>query len=104
MALLLKTLSTGNLKGNIYHFEFKDDVLPMHWHMPENVHITIVSKGSFIAKGPSWEKTVSAGDVIDWQPYQLHEFIALEDNSRIVNIVKGSGESTSEYGDLPKGN
>jgi hypothetical protein len=29
-----------------------------------------------------------AGDVLDWKPGQAHEFIALEPNSRFVNIVK----------------
>jgi hypothetical protein len=102
MALLTKPLNTGNLRGTIYHFEEKDDVLPMHWHTPDNVHITVTAKGSFLMKGTNWEKTIYAGDVVDWQPYQQHEFIALEPDSRIVNIVKGSGESTSEHGDLPK--
>jgi len=27
--------------------------------------------------------------VADWKPNDPHEFVALEDNSRIVNIVKG---------------
>jgi hypothetical protein len=102
MALLQKPLNTGNLRGTIYYFEEKDDVLPMHWHRPENVHITVTSKGSFLMKGTNWEKTIYAGDVVDWQPYQQHELIALEPDSRIVNIVKGSGESISEHGDLPK--
>lgn len=102
MALLNKPLVMGNLRGTIYDFEQKGDVLPMHWHQPENVHISIVAKGSFIAKGNTWEKTLVSGNVVDWKAYQQHEFIALEPNSRLVNIVKGSGESTSEYGDPPK--
>jgi hypothetical protein len=33
--------------------------------------------------------TAKAGDVIDWKVGQRHELIALEPNSRFVNIVKG---------------
>ena len=104
MALLNKQFNFGLLKGTVYDFEVAGDVLPMHWHSPENVHITVVGRGSFRTQGPedTWEKIVKAGDVIDWQAYQQHEFIALEDNSRIVNIVKGTGESTSEYGTPPQ--
>jgi hypothetical protein len=29
-----------------------------------------------------------SGAVIDFAPYQEHEFVALEDNTRIVNITK----------------
>jgi hypothetical protein len=39
--------------------------------------------------GGGWEITSKAGDFIDWQPGQFHEFIALEQNSRFLNIVKG---------------
>jgi quercetin dioxygenase-like cupin family protein len=102
MALLNKPLNMGNLRGTIYDFEEVGDVLPMHWHRPENTHITIVAKGSFMVKGVTWEKTLVAGNVVDWPAYQQHEFVALEDNSRLVNISKGSGETINEYGDPPK--
>jgi quercetin dioxygenase-like cupin family protein len=104
MALLTKPVTFGNLKGTVYDFEVKGDVLPMHWHAPENTHISIVGRGSFKAHGPegTWEKTLNTGDVVDWQAYQQHEFIALEDKSRLVNIVKGSGEPGNEYGTPPQ--
>jgi quercetin dioxygenase-like cupin family protein len=78
----------GKLQGAIYDFEKKDDVLPMHEHDEQSVHITIVAKGSFKAHGVDWEKMLVNGNVVDWQPFQPHEFISLEDNSRIVNINK----------------
>ena len=102
MSLLNKPLSLGNLTGVIYDFEVKGDVLSMHWHHPDNTHISIVARGSFTAKGPTWERKLNCGDVVDWQAYQQHEFIALEDNSRLVNIVKGTGEATSEFGPPPE--
>ena len=61
MTLLSKPLDFGNLRGTIYDFEVKDDVLPMHWHRPENTHISIVARGSFVAKGTTWEKTLKTG-------------------------------------------
>lgn len=104
MALLNKQFQFGLLKGTVYDFEVKGDVLPMHWHAPDNTHISIVGRGSFDAHGPdgTWKKTLKSGDVVDWQAYQQHEFIALEDNSRLINIVKGGGESTSDYGSPPQ--
>ena len=104
MALQTKPFTFGILKGTAYDFEVKGDVLPMHWHSAENVHITVVAKGSFKAHGPdgTWEKTLTSGNIVDWQPFQQHEFIALEDNSRIVNIVKGTGEPSNEYGTPPQ--
>ena len=84
-----KPLSFGKLTGTVYDFVLADDVLEKHQHDEETVHITIVARGSFKISGTGWQKTVTAGDVIDWRPNDPHEFIALEDNSRIVNIVKG---------------
>lgn len=85
------SLALGNLRGTIYDFEQTNDVLPMHRHTENDVHITIVARGSFKIHGNAWEKIVKCGDVIDWRPNDPHEFIALEDNSRAVNIIKGSG-------------
>jgi quercetin dioxygenase-like cupin family protein len=61
----------------------------MHVHTHGNIHITVVSRGSVKVHGPSIEPTVySAGAVIDFEEGHPHEFIAEEDDSRIVNIVK----------------
>lgn len=97
-----KNFSFEALKGTIYDFEVIGDVLPMHWHREGLSHITVVARGSFTAKGPNWEKKVSAGDIIDWPSFQQHEFVALEDNSRLVNISKSGVESVNEYGELPQ--
>lgn len=83
-----KEFNFGKLKGNVYDFPEIDDVLPMHSHDETNVHITVVARGKFKAIGEGWERELSTGDVVDWQPHQPHEFISLEPNSRIVNIVK----------------
>lgn len=88
MSLMSKPLSAGKLNGIIYTFKKAGDVLPMHTHQEGNAHITIVARGSVRIYGNDWEMEKSAGAVIDFPPEQSHEFIALEDNSRIVNITK----------------
>ena len=88
MSLLSKHLSAGNLIGTVYTFQKVGDVLPMHTHQEGNAHITIVARGKIKIHGNGWEMEKSAGAVIDFPLNQSHEFIALEDNSRIVNIQK----------------
>jgi quercetin dioxygenase-like cupin family protein len=88
MSLLSDTLSAGKLSGFIYTFQKAGDVLPMHTHTESDAHITIVARGKIKAHGNKWEAEYSAGAVIDFPSNQSHEFIALEDNSRIVNITK----------------
>ena len=87
--LQAKPLTLGKLVGTIYDFPEVGDVLPMHTHTEADVHISVVARGSFRAHGNGWQRVVSAGDVLDWRANDSHEFIALEVNSRLVNIVKG---------------
>ena len=88
MSLLSQPLNAGKLTGTVYTFEKAGDILPMHTHQEGNAHITIVARGKVKAHGNEWSADYSAGAVIDFPSDQSHEFIALEDNSRIVNIVK----------------
>jgi quercetin dioxygenase-like cupin family protein len=88
MSLLSTGLSAGKLSGVVYTFEKVGDMLPMHTHANGDAHITIVARGKIKAHGNGWESEYSAGAVIDFPTNQSHEFIALEDDSRIVNIRK----------------
>jgi quercetin dioxygenase-like cupin family protein len=88
MSLLSSPLAAGKLAGTIYTFEQAGDVLPMHTHQEGDAHITIVARGRVKAHGNEWSAEYDAGSVIDFPADQSHEFIALEDNSRIVNIIK----------------
>ena len=88
--LKTKMVAWGKLSGAIFDAPEVGDILPMHNHGEDDVHITIVARGSFRVKGSGWEMTSKAGDIIDWKPGQAHELIALEPNSRFVNIVKGT--------------
>jgi quercetin dioxygenase-like cupin family protein len=78
----------GNIAGSVYDFEEPGDVLPMHVHDETNVHMTVVARGSFKAHGNGWERELACGSVVDWEAHDPHEFIALEPNSRLVNIQK----------------
>jgi quercetin dioxygenase-like cupin family protein len=86
--MLPNPITYGKLNGAIYDAVEVGDTLHMHTHGEEDVHITIVARGSFRVHGTGWEMVAKAGDVLDWKPGQAHEFIALEPNSRFVNIVK----------------
>lgn len=86
-----KPLAIGKLTGVIYDFENVGDELPLHVHGENDIHISIVARGSVKAYGPkgTWETTVGTGSVLDWEVGQYHGFTALEPNTRLVNIVKG---------------
>jgi quercetin dioxygenase-like cupin family protein len=89
--LQTKPLELGKLKGTIYDFPEVGDELALHVHTEEDVHISVVARGKLKAFGPDeqWVQEVSAGAVLDWEPGQYHGFIALEPNTRLVNIIKG---------------
>ena len=87
--LLAKNLeSLGSLRGVMYDFEKIGDVLPKHNHTEDTAHITIVARGRLKAYSHDWELEAVAGQILDFRPGEPHEILALEDNTRIFNIVK----------------
>lgn len=97
MLLVNPLKNLGQLTGTMYDFELAGDILPKHVHTVENVHITIVARGKVKAYSHDWEQTAQAGQLIDFQPNQPHEIMALEDNTRIFNIVKNYGVESNDY-------
>ena len=90
--MLLDSLTKhGDLKITMYTFEVSGDELPKHVHDRQTVHITIVARGRVKVFSHDWEIEASAGQLLDFNEGQPHGFIALEDNSRIFNIVKYNG-------------
>jgi quercetin dioxygenase-like cupin family protein len=83
-----KQVQFGQLRGTVFDFEKIGDILPLHTHDDANVHITIVARGRVKAYSHDWEMTLEAGAVVDFLPNQPHEFMALEDGTRIVNLIK----------------
>lgn len=82
-----KLLTFGKLDVRIYDMD-KGEGLKEHSHGVTDSHITICAKGSVSVITPEWTKTLKAGNIIEFFPLQPHSIIALEDNSRVVNIVK----------------
>lgn len=95
--LLSKPLQTGDLNGTIYDFEKSGDILPKHIHDETNVHITIVCSGKLKAYSHDWEIEALPGQVIDFRVGEPHELMALEDNTRIINILKKAGGQSNDY-------
>ena len=87
----VKTFQSGDLKGSIYDFEKSGDVLPKHNHDKSTAHITIVARGKLKAYSHDWSMEATAGQLLDFRPGEPHELMALEDNTRIFNIVKKFG-------------
>lgn len=86
--LLTKPLEAGNLRGTIYDFEHIGDVLTKHNHTEYDVHITIVARGKIKAYSHDWELEAVAGQILNFRPNEPHELLALEENTRIINIIK----------------
>ena len=87
--LLSKPLENmGDIRGVVYDFEFAGDILPKHNHTEADAHITIVARGRLKAYSHDWEQEYSTGQVVDFPAYQPHELMALDDNTRLVNVVK----------------
>lgn len=90
--LLAKPLEhLGDIRGAIYDFEKAGDILAKHNHTDDDVHITIVARGKLKAHLHDWEQEAVAGQIIDFRSGEPHELTALEDNTRIINIVKKYG-------------
>ena len=88
MSLLNKKFNIGNLNISLYDFEVVGDKLPSHVHAEDTSHITIVARGKVKVSGEGWSNIWDVGTVADTKANVAHEFEALENNTRIVNIIK----------------
>ncbi len=84
-------LDVGILKGTIYDFAAVGDELPMHEHGPNEIHISVMTKGRILSKGEGWERELVPGTLVKYHVGQKHCFIAMEPDSRVVNIIYGGG-------------
>ena len=78
----------GSLRGIMYDFEKAGDILGKHNHNEDTAHITIVARGKLKAYSHDWEMEATAGQLLDFPAGQPHELMAMEDNTRIFNIIK----------------
>jgi quercetin dioxygenase-like cupin family protein len=90
MIVAPKRFQFGKLNGAVYDFPEMGDILSMHTHDDATAHITIVAKGKMRITVNGVTEEYECGKVIDFPAHQEHEFVALEPNSRIVNIQKNS--------------
>jgi quercetin dioxygenase-like cupin family protein len=100
MLLIKKIEGLGDIHGAIYDFEKSGDILEKHVHTEENNHITIVARGKIKAYSHDWEIIATPGQILDFRPNEPHEFVALENNTRIFNITKkynSNLEQTQDY-------
>ena len=96
--LLVKPLDNlGDIRGSMYDFEKAGDILPKHNHDENSVHITIVARGKLKAYSHDWEQEAVAGQLLDFRHGEPHELMALEDNTRIFNIIKKHGGVSDDY-------
>jgi len=87
----------GDIKGTMYDFEKAGDILPKHVHTEDDVHITIVTRGKLKAYSHDWEIEALPGQLIDFKVGEPHELMALEDNTRIFNILKKHKGIPNDY-------
>jgi quercetin dioxygenase-like cupin family protein len=78
----------GDLNITIYDFEKIGDIVEMHTHDESANHITIVARGKIRAHGEGWSQEAEQGKMLDFQVGVAHELTALEDGTRIYNILK----------------
>ena len=96
--LLVNSLENlGDIKGAMYDFENAGDILEKHVHDNETVHITIVARGKLKAYSHDWEKIAVAGQLLDFKVGEPHELMALEDGTRIFNILKNHDGVSNDY-------
>lgn len=95
--LSVNPLALGDIKGSMYDFEKVGDILPKHNHDENTVHITIVARGKLKAYSHDWEMEAVAGQLLDFRAGEPHELMALEDNTRIFNIIKKHGGTSNDY-------
>jgi quercetin dioxygenase-like cupin family protein len=87
----------GDIRGAMYDFERAGDIVAKHAHTADDVHITIVARGKIKAYSHDWEKEAIAGQVLDFRVGEPHEIMALEDGTRIFNILKKAGGTPNDY-------
>ncbi len=81
----------GDIAGAMYTFEKSGDVIPKHNHSESDAHITIVARGRIKVYSHDWEIEATAGQMLNFRAGEPHEFMALEDNTRIFSIIKKFG-------------
>jgi len=76
----------GKLTLTRFTFITIGDELPLHSHEEGAAHLTICRQGRLHIYGEGWQRELVPGDMIFFEPNQMHAYRALEAGSVIVNI------------------
>lgn len=88
--LLADQFVLGDLRGTMFTFEKAGESLEKHIHDETTIHVTIVARGSVRVCSHDWERIAVAGQLVDFRIGEPHEIVALEDGTRVFNILKHS--------------
>ena len=97
MLLVNPLKDLGDINGAMYDFQLAGDILPKHVHTDTDIHVTIVARGRLKAYSHDWEIEAVAGQLLDFKVGEPHELMALEDNTRIFNILKKHKGIVNDY-------
>lgn len=86
--LSTKKIEFGAVLAGIYDFSEIGDEIAKHVHPEGEDHITVVCRGKVRVRSHDWMIEATAGQILDFKPGQPHAIMAIEDNTRIINIVK----------------
>ena len=95
MSLTNRPMTFGAARLTIYDFEDVGDELAPHAHQAMDNHVSIVARGRFRVSGNGWQREVAAGAIVDFEPGQVHGFVALEPRSRIINVLKAAPDAAA---------
>lgn len=85
----------GRLHMTVVDFACPGDELPWHEHGENEAHYSIVARGCVQVFGPGWQRTHHAGDVFRFKPGERHRIVAVEHESRVVNVRYGEVKASA---------
>ena len=91
----MQTIPTSHRIGSTsmlrYEFAAAGDEIAAHEHEPQNLHFTIVARGSVLVQqqtqAGTTETLASAGDFLEFEANREHSIVAMEAGSVIYNIA-----------------
>jgi hypothetical protein len=80
----------GRRWGVFYKFDCAGDGIKMHSHLrPADWHYTRCERGRVAVYGDGIDLVGKPGDTLTYEPFRMHEIVALEDGTEIVNECYG---------------
>lgn len=87
MSVHFKPWETGGEYGAFYLLDLAGEGIGMHSHVnPEMRHSTRCLKGSCHIYGDGLDAVLKAGETLHFKSYRMHELVALEDGTELVNV------------------